>query len=225
VASHGVRVRDRVKDLTVRALQDRTLRRGEVSGLVDEVLEGASDGLEASIPASRTSVLRQVFEGLSDAVGEAASAGAGAARELRRRGETIARREVPAAARRVRAANEEFLSAAGRFASRLTGEAREELESLVRRARRSGSAVGASARDAAAAADGRLLELTGEAVRAGVGVVRRAAGGLAMAAGGLLEGLAEVATPKAPRRARVASKRKPAKKSAGRKPAKKRRRG
>ncbi len=198
VAGSGVRVRDRVKDLTVRALRERRVRRGEVSKLVHEVLDGASKGLDASIPSSHRSVLRRVFEGLSDAVGEAASAGTGAARDLRRRGAAIAKREVPAAARRVRAANEEFLHTAGLFARRLSGEAREELESLVRRSRRAGAAVGTSAREVAHAADGRLLELTGETARAGFAAVRRAASGIAMAAGGLLEGLAEVAAPGRP---------------------------
>ncbi len=222
VAGHGTRVRDRIRDLTVRALRDRTLRRGEVSALVDEILEGASEGLDASVPASRRSVLRQVFEGLSDAIGEAASAGAGAARGLRRRGAVIAQREIPAAARRMRAANDEFLHAAGAFARRVSGEAREELEDLVRRSRRTGASVGASAREAAHAADGRLLELTGEAARAGLTAVRRAASGIAMAAGGFLEGLAEVAAPKppsAPRRAVT----KPPRKSARGKGAKGRR--
>jgi hypothetical protein len=215
-ASHGAGVRDRVRDLTVRALRDRKLERGKVSGLVDEVLEGATAAVDESIPASRRSVLRQVFEGMSDAVETVAEAGAGAVRGVRRRGGAILEKDVPAAAKRLDSVQEEFLGAVSKFAGRVSGEAREELDDLVRRARKAGPELRASARDVAHAADGRLLELTGETARAGATAARRVAGGLAMAAGGLMEGLAEVISPAAgagggrspARKARPAARRK-----------------
>jgi hypothetical protein len=197
--------RDRVRELTVRALRERDLGRTEISGLVREVLEGASGAVDESIPAARSSVLRQVFDGLSEAVNSAASAGATTVRSAQKRGRDLADHAVPNAAARIRAANEEFLHAVSLFAKRTSSGLGEELEAMVKRARRTGGQVSASTRAAASAADGRLMELTGEAARAGVTVARRAAGELAMAASGLLEGLGQVVTPrKAPVAARSA---------------------
>lgn len=187
VARRGVRVRDRVRTLTVRALRDRDLRRGDISGVVDDVFRGASDGLDGGRGADRRGVLRQVFQGLSDAVGSLASAGADTARGLARRGATIAERDVPEAARRVSAASAELMDATGAFARRASGEVRDELEGLVRRSQRSGTR---------SRSNERLLEDAGDAARAGFAAARRAAGGLAMAAGGFFEGLAEVAMPR-----------------------------
>jgi Family of unknown function (DUF6781) len=219
VASSGARVRDRVRDLTVRALRGQVPGRGQISGLVHEVLEGASAGVAASIPSSRRSVLRQVYGGLSEAVGTLASAGSGAARGARRRGKAILKKDAPAAARRIKSANAEFLGAVRTFAGRMSGDVREELESLVRHTRRSAPTAVESVRKGWRAADGRLMELTGETARAGVAAARSVVGGIAMAAGGMLEGLAELAGPGAP------AKRAPAraKKSRSKPAAKKRR--
>lgn len=209
-ATRGEHVRDRIRELTARALRGRVPRGGEVSGLVNEVLEGATEGIDQSVPDSPRSVLRQVYEGMSEAVQAVSSAGRRAVKSAAGRGQRIVSRDVPAARRGLRTANDEFLGAVSRFAERVSGEARDELNELVRRARLATPGVVDPARDAAKAADGHLLELTGEAARAGVSLIRRAASGLAMAAGGLIEGIGEAVRPAAKPRAarRAAPKRK-----------------
>jgi hypothetical protein len=187
--------RRRVRELTVRALRERDLEPGDISDLVQDVLQGAADAVDRSIPSSRENVLRQVFDGLDDAVSSVARAGSKAVQGVRERGRAIADGAVPTAAKRVRAANDEFIRAVRLFAKRTSTEIGEELESLSDRARRTGSTVSRAAANAAGAADGRVLELTGEAARAGLSAARRAAGGIAMAASGLLEGLGEVMLP------------------------------
>jgi hypothetical protein len=221
VASGGTAVRDRVRELSVRAMRDRELSLGALSKLVHEVLEGAVEGVDSSIPQSKRNVLREVFDGLSEGIHAMASAGSAVASDVRDRGEAIGGKSAPAAAKRIRAANEEFLGAVKSFAGKASKEVREELDALVTHAERTGPKVASATRKATEAADGRLLELSGETARAGVKIVRRAAGTLAMGAGGLLEGLAEVITPKSrpasakPAKstaARTASKKKTAKK-------------
>jgi hypothetical protein len=169
----------------------------DVSKLVHEVLEGAVEGVDASIPASSRNVLREVFDGLSEGVHAVASAGTAAVSDVRQRGRAIAGKDLPNAAKRVRAANEEFLGAVRTFAGKASNQVREELDALVSRAERTGPKIRDSARKAARAADGRLVELSGETARAGVRVVRRGAGALAMGASGFLEGLGEAITPRA----------------------------
>ena len=138
VAREGEKIRDRVHELTVKAFRDRKLSGRDLPGLVDEVLEGAAEGVRESIPESRTSVLRQVFEGLSDGVDAITSAGTAVAKDVRQRGKGLADRDLSAAGRHVKAANEEFLQAVSNFAGRVSHEVRAELDGLVARARRAG---------------------------------------------------------------------------------------
>jgi hypothetical protein len=196
-ASSGAAVRDRVRELSVRALRDRDLSLKEVPKVVNEVLDGAIAGIDRSIPAGRN-VLREVFDGLSEGVHAVASAGSATFSDVRARGKAIAGKSAPSAAKRIRAANDEFLAAVKSFAGKTSKEVREELDTLVERARRTGSKVSGSAQRAASAADGRVGELAGETARAGWRAARSAAGALAMGAGGFLEGLAEAITPSTP---------------------------
>jgi hypothetical protein len=177
-AAEGPAVRDRVRALSIATFRDRKLSLSDVPKLVQEVLEGAVATVDKSIPASSRNVLREVFDGLSDGVKAIASAGS-----------------TTVDAKRMLAADADFLGAVKKYAGKASKEVRKELEALVARAERTGPKVADSVRKTAKAADGRLLELTGETARAGVRVVRRAAGALAMGAGGFLEGLAEAITP------------------------------
>lgn len=192
----GEKIRERVRDATAQAIRDRKLTFRQLSGLVEEVLEGAAEGVKEAMPKSPSSVMRQVVEGLSDAVAAVASAGAGAARSAKERGAEFAKRVAPAASEHLHAANEELFKAVGAFAKKTSGEVRAELDDLVDRARRAAPKVRAGAKDALDATEGRFLELTGEAARVGVTVARRAVGNLALAASGLMEGLAEAISPK-----------------------------
>jgi len=229
-AAEGAAVRDRVRELSIAALRDRRLTASDVPKVVREVLEGAVESIDKSIPASKRNVLREVFDGLSDGVKAIASASSTTVDEVRERGRAMKGRNVSVAAKRMLAADADFLGAVRKYAGKASKEVRQELEALVARAERTGPKVAGSVRKTAKAADGRLLELTGETARASVRVVRRAAGALAMGAGGFLEGLAEAITPKGrpttKKKTAVAqgasAKKKSAAKPAQRKPPKKR---
>jgi hypothetical protein len=106
-------VRDRIRDLSVKALRDRSLSRRDVSKLVHDAFGGAMEGVDQSIPRAGGNVLREVFEGLREGVNAVASAGSGAVRGAKARGTAVAKKDAPAAAKRIRAANEEFLGAVG----------------------------------------------------------------------------------------------------------------
>ncbi|HWA97424.1 MAG TPA: DUF6781 family protein [Pirellulales bacterium] len=198
-AAEGTAVRDRVRKLSIAALRDRNLSMSDISKLVHEVLEGAVEAVNKSIPASSRNVLREVFDGLSDGVRAIASAGSATATEARKQSQAMMDKNVSAVTKRIRAANTDFLTAVKNFAKKTSRDMQKELDVLVARAERTGPKVAASMRKTATAADGRLMELSGETARAGIRVARRAAGALAMGAGGALEGLAEAITPKSRR--------------------------
>lgn len=195
-AAAGTGVRDRVRELSVAAFRDGKLSLGDLSKFVGEVLEGAVETVDQSIPASSKNVLREVFNGLSEGVHAISAAGSAVVRDVRKRGEAVSGRSMSTAAKHMSEANAEFLGAVKRFAGKTSKQAREELNALVAQAEKLGPKVAGSAQKAAKASKGRIVELSGETARAGVRVVRSTAGGMAMAAGGLLEGLAEAISPK-----------------------------
>ncbi len=188
--------RARIHKLTVSALREGKLTRAEISGVVHDVLEGTSKAVKDSMPSSRNSSLRQVFDGLEDGMRSVASAGTGAARSVRRRGKAIATHAVPAAKKRLVEANNQFLHAVTLFAKRTSSEVGDELNLLVQRARRSGKEVSAAAKSIRSATDGKIGVMTREAAESGMSLARRAAKGIALAASGLLEGLGEVISPR-----------------------------
>src|SRR5256885_1958818 len=118
VTSGGTAVRERVRDLSVRAFRERNLSLNEVPRIVNDVLEGAVEGIDKSIPSSGRNVLRDVFDGLREGVTAVASAGSASVRDGRARVRTMTDKGLPDAARRVRAANDEFLGAVRDFASK-----------------------------------------------------------------------------------------------------------
>jgi|GEM_PF-3245492 len=190
----AIMVRDRVREMSIAAFHDRKMFMRDIPKLVHEVLEATAACVEESIPRSHRSILREVFDGMSEAVRHVAGAGKSTARELRDRGRTISSTAV-ATSKRVREANARFLDAVRRFGNKTSKEIRAELNLLAARAERTGSQAAASARKAAQAADGRLPELAGETLRAGIGVARRSAVGLAIGASGLFAGIAEAIRP------------------------------
>lgn len=232
-AAEGAAVRDRVRALSIAAFRDRKLSLSDVPQLVRDVLAGAVESIDKSIPASSDNVLREVFDGLGDAVRSIASAGSTTAEEIRERGRAVKGKNVSDAAKRMLAADADFLGAVKSYAGKASKEVREELNALVARAERTAPKVATSVRQTAKASNGRLLELGGETARAGVRIARRTAGALAMGAGGFLEGLAAAIAPQdrsttttpAKKAAAVpvrAARKKSAKKVAGPKPTKKR---
>jgi hypothetical protein len=188
-------VRDHIRKLSIAAFRDHRLSFKDISKLVTEVLEGAVESIDKSIPASRRNVLREVFDGLSEGVHTIASAGNRAIDEVRK-GQVVASKNIKVVAKRVRDANADLLKAVGNFARKTSRDVRTELDTLVAGAERTAPKIVKAGRKAVKATDGRMMELGSETARAGVRVVRRSVAGIAMGAGGLMEGLAEVVAPR-----------------------------
>ncbi|MCE9606049.1 MAG: hypothetical protein K8U03_14225 [Planctomycetia bacterium] len=132
-AAEGAAVRDRVRALSIAAFRDRKLSLSDVPKLVQEVLEGAVETVDKSIPASSRNVLREVFDGLSDGVKAIASAGSATVDDVRQRGRAIPGRNVSVATKRMLAADADFLGAVKKYAGKASKEVRQELEALVAR--------------------------------------------------------------------------------------------
>lgn len=215
-AREGTDVRDRISRLTTDTLRDRKLKLRDLPALASEVMGGAVEGVKEAMPESRTSVLRQVVEGLGDAYEAAAGAAASTARSTRRRGSEFIEKDVRSVAHDLRGVQRDVFDAVSGFGHRLSDELARELKSVVSTVRRARAGAAPGVRSAASAADGRLIELTGEVATTGARIARRAAGTAMLAASGLLDGLAATVAPKParPAAAKPAPKRKPAAKTA-----------
>ena len=199
-------VRSRVRTLTQRALRDGDLSLAEVPGLVGEVLHGAAAGMEQAVPRSRRNVLRQVVDGLGDALGAAATSTKKVAGSVAERGSTV-KRDAKRTARNVRLAESQFLEAVKKAGRSLNRAARDELDIILAEARRAGTAIRPALRDTAKAADGRLLELGRESATASLRMMRAGMRTLLRGASGALEGVSDALAPTSSRSADARSRR------------------
>ena len=147
-AVSGGNVRKRVHDLTLRAVRDNDLSISELPGLAKEVVQGAASGLDNSVSKSERSVLRQVVNGLTDAVAAAARATRATAAVAGERGATFVKRDVRRTAKDFRKLEDEVLKSLHLAGRSLTGAAKVELNTIVDEARRAGTKISAAAETA-----------------------------------------------------------------------------
>lgn len=193
-------LRSHVRETTVNAFRDGKFSLRDVKALAREVIESAAKSVDKSIPASRQNVLRQVYDGLSEGVHTAASAGSAIASDAAGRARKVASKDAPAAARRIQEANDQLIDAVKSVAKKASKQVREELHTIVAKAEKTGPKVTAAARDAYHAADGHWGELTTEAARAGTRAAGRAVGTLASTASGFFDGIAQATQTKPARK-------------------------
>lgn len=210
--------RQRIRNMAVHAMRDRDLSASDIRKLVHDSLNGAAKTINHEVPAARRKAMREAFEGLRDAFNAVASAGTNTGKSARRRGKHIADHTLPSAKRKIIAANDEFLGAVSSFAKKTSTELGEELEALVRRARKAGRTVSNSASTAGKVAAKNAGPIASDAGRAGWSLARKAAEQVALAASGLLEGIGQLLAPK---KMNEESLKKPATRRTGKKASKK----
>ncbi len=221
VVQSGEDVRARVRVLTLQTL-DEGLDLDQIKTVVTEVMNAAADTLKNAVPEKQSSALRGVVEGLHDAVDQTVKAASASLQEAQAKGDAFRDKTLIRNARALRRVEEEFLGALSDTAGKFSKTARAELEGLVGEARRAGHRIRPHVQQAVDAADGRLLELLGEAAGATATVARKAASMALGAASGLLQGLSErAARGKKPAKASAKPAKKPAKaaKKTAKKPA------
>ena len=206
-------VRSRVRTLTLQALRDGDLSMGEVPGLVKEILHGAAAGLDKAVPRSHRNVLRQVVDGLGDAVAAAASSTKKAARSFTQRGSKFVKRDVKRTTRELQQVEEQFLDAVQRAGRSMGRAARDEIDLIVAEGRRAGTSIRPGLRQTVKAADGRLLDLGRESAAASLRAMRAGVRTLLRGASGALEGVSDALAPSPSRSANPPRGRKKASKS------------
>ncbi len=216
IIASGEDVRARVRSLTLQLL-DEGLDLKQVKTVVTEIMDGTAEAVKSSIPASQSNHLRQVYEGLSEALDATARAAGNAVKELQARGKTFKDKDLAKAASNLKDLEEGFFSTIGTVGEKFSGQVRAELTTLVDETRRAGDKIRPHVAEALKAADGNVLSIASDAAASAGKVARKAAVAALSGAGGLLQGLSDKVSGKK----KTASSSKPSKKAAAKPAAKK----
>ncbi len=175
-------LRERVRELTARALHDRKMGLEDVRAIVAAITEGVGSGLSARGGEMKDG-LKQAVAGLDDAVGSAAQAASYTIREAVEQGRAFKDNELKASLEQLRDLESQLVEAVKATAKQSGGKLKDELEHLGDHLKISGTRTGEQVRDA--------LQQFAAGVKTG-GAAGRA--GLAESAGVASERLSQVAS-------------------------------
>ena len=183
-------LRERVRTLTARALDERRLALGEVASVVAAIMSGVGRGLGARGGEIREG-LKQAVAGLDEAVGSAAQATSYTLSEAAAQGRAFKDIELKASLEQLRALEGQMVDALKHVASESSGKLKEELGYLSDHLKHSGTRTGTQVREALQQlASG--VKATGKAGRAGLSESASVATDhLAQVASGVLAALSE----------------------------------
>lgn len=183
-------LRERVRDLTARALHERRVALQDMSEIVRAIVSGVGSGLNARGGEIRDG-LKQAVSGLDDAMGSAAQAASYTLREAAEQGKAFKDNELKASLEQLRDLEAQFVDTLKQTARQSGGKLKEELETLSEHLRNSGTRTGEQVREA-------LTQLAGgvkagsEAGRAGLSEsASTATERLSQVASGILEALSD----------------------------------
>ncbi len=189
-------VRERIHDLTLKALRDGDLTLRDIPKLAQHFIEETAVGLNNAAPQSSRNVLRQVVDGLTDAAEATARSTKNIVVSVTKRGSQFVKHDASRTVKDLRNLEEDFISALERAGKSLKGAAKDELDTIVRHSRRAGTRIKPAAQSVLKAADGRLLELGRETASASARAARSAVSTALHGASGFLQGLGEVVDKK-----------------------------
>jgi gas vesicle protein len=159
-------LRERVRELTARALHERRMALQNVREIVTAVASGVGSGLTARGGEIKDG-LRQAVSGLDDAVGSAAQAVSYSVREAVEQGRAFKDNELKASLEQLRDLESQLVDTLKHTASQSGGKLKEELGYLSEHLKHSGTRTGEQVREALQQlASG--VRASGEAGRAGL---------------------------------------------------------
>lgn len=189
-AAAGPDVRERVRELTARALHERRMALRDLGEIVGAITSGVGSGLAARGGEIKNG-LKQAVSGLDEAVGSAAQAASYTLREAADQGRSFKDNELKARLEQLRDLEAQLVDTLRQTATQSGGKLKEELEYLSDHLRHSGTRTGEQVREALQQlASG--VKASGQAGRAGLSEsARTATERLSQAASGILEALSD----------------------------------
>lgn len=183
-------LRERVRDLTARALHERRMALQDVSDVVRAIVSGVGSGL-TSRGGEVKEGLKQAVSGLDDAVGSAAQAASYTLREAAEQGKAFKDNELKQSLEQLRDLEAQFVDTLKQTARQSGGKLKEELETLSEHLKNSGTRTGEQVREALNQLAGGV-KTSSQAGRAGLSEsASTATERLSLVASGILEALSD----------------------------------
>lgn len=192
----GGDIREKVRDLTLRALKTRKLSSEEIRPVINAVTEGISVGA-AKRAGEVKSALSEGLAGMDEALTKAAEATRLALEQMTSHARDFSESELDWALANLKRLEEEFLDTVSTVADSAAGKIKQELKDLVVHARRAGTDTGAKVTETVNTLGSKVSATLQESQSAGKEAAREMSARLAALAGGILSGMADALNEKA----------------------------
>lgn len=186
----GENIRERVHDLTLKALRSRRFDRREIRDVVRAITEGITLGADQSRADIRRS-LSDAFRGLDEALRKSSEAGYGALRHLVATGREFSDQELKQALADMKKLEDDFLSTVGHVADAAGERVQPELRHILEEARRTGTETGRQVAALATEFAQRLSSASIDMTLSGLEAASEFGQRFAQVASGMLAGIAD----------------------------------
>ncbi|MGD9789444.1 MAG: DUF6781 family protein [Phycisphaerales bacterium] len=184
IVQQGNDIRSRINRLARGAMAGNM---AEVREVVSSTLHGVKEELASVLPEKRESVLRQVVDGLGDAIEAGSDAVKEAVDHAAKRGERLRKTDLKAISKELRGIEESFVDTVKESASTLERHARLEARDVAAIAKKAAKRIAPAARSAADALDGHVVDAAKEAASTAGKAARVLAGSAAEGVAGVLK--------------------------------------
>lgn len=190
-------IRERVRNLTLRALRDRRFEPTEIKAVLSAMTQGIASGA-ARRSGDVRGALSQAFTGLDEALGKAAETSHLALREFAARARDLNDREVRQALDNLRRLEKNFLSTVGKAARGAQPKIKREFRDILIHAQRTGTDTGDKVAATLSEFSTTVGSIMTDSARAGINTTRDAGARLTELASGVFAGMADAARAEGP---------------------------
>ena len=190
----GENIRERVRELTLQALQSRRLDLAATREVITSLTQGISLGAERRGQDLRRA-LSDAFAGMDQAISKAAQASNLALKELASRGREFSDNELKQGLERMRQMEGDFLDSVREVSKSASGGVKREWQDLIAHAQRAGTETGQVISQTARDFSARMTATMSEGAIAGVDAARQFGERFAALASGILAGMSEALRP------------------------------
>jgi hypothetical protein len=190
----GDDIRERVRDLTLQALQARRFDYVGFRDVMKSMTEGVSIGAEQRGQDVKRA-LSEAFTGMDQAMTKAAQASSLALKELTAKGREFSDKELKQALDQMKSMETDFLDSVRQVAGTTKGAVKTGWEDLVSHAQRAGTDTGAVVSQTMRDFSHRMATTMTETTLAGMEAARQMGERFAQIASGFLSGMAEAIKP------------------------------
>jgi hypothetical protein len=190
----GADIRDRVRALTLEALQARKFDYAGFRDVMQSITEGVSIGAEKHGQDVRRA-LSEAFKGMDEAMTKAAQASSLALKELSAKGREFSDKELKQALDQMKTMEGDFLDSVRQVAGTTKGAVKTGWEELVTHAQRAGTDTGAVVSQTMREFSQCMATTMTETTLASMDAARQMGERFAQIASGFLSGMAEAIRP------------------------------